>query len=232
MRAMTPEEIGGWLSGTLEDRSLSRNERQVLSALAGKLDLGLDRRAIRRQAFEAALGALADPRDAAVLGWLEGVVRVLDETGKAKGGPSLAEAHFSPGDDCWTAIARLLDDARKTADVCVFTITDDRLAGGLLRAHQRGVRVRIITDDSKAEDLGSDVDRLAGAGIAVWVDRSPFHMHHKFAILDGERLLTGSYNWTRGAANENEENVVVSDDARLVGPFAATFERLWSKLGG
>ena len=27
------------------------------------------------------------------------------------------------------------------------------------------------------------------------------HMHHKFAIFDGERLINGSYNWTRGAAN-------------------------------
>lgn len=121
--------------------------------------------------------------------------------------------------------------ARKTADVCVFTITDDRLADALLDAHRRAVAVRIITDDSKAEDLGSDVDRLGRAGIAVRVDRSPYHMHHKFAILDGSTLMTGSYNWTRGAARDNEENLIVTGDPRLVSPFVTTFERLWEKMG-
>ena len=48
--------------------------------------------------------------------------------------------------------------------------------------------------------------------------------------LDGATLLTGSYNWTRSAAAENHENLVVSDDVRLVSPFVATFERLWAKL--
>ena len=143
----------------------------------------------------------------------------------------MAEAYFSPGDDCPRAIGRLLASARRTADICVFTITDDRLSDAILDAHRRGVAVRIITDDAKAEDLGSDVGRFERAGIPMRVDRSPFHMHHKFAILDGATLLTGSYNWTRGAARDNEENLIVTDDPRLVAPFAATFDRLWEKLG-
>ena len=84
--------------------------------------------------------------------------------------------------------------------------------------------MRIITDDAKADDLGSDIDRLGRPGIAVRVDRSPFHMHHKFAIVDGATLLTGSYNWTRGAARDNEENLIVTDEPRLVSAFASTFD--------
>ena len=142
----------------------------------------------------------------------------------------MAQAHFSPGEDCLLAIRGLLARARQTADVCVFTITDDRLAEALFDAQCRDVAVRIITDDSKADDPGSDVDRLGRAGIPVRVDRSPYHMHHKFLILDGATLLTGSYNWTRGAASDNEENRIVTDDPRLVSPFVATFDRLWLRL--
>ena len=58
--------------------------------------------------------------------------------------------------------------------------------------------------------------------MAVRVDRSPYHMHHKFAILDAATLLTGSYNWTRGAARDNEENLIVTDEPRIVNPFAST----------
>ncbi len=68
------------------------------------------------------------------------------------------------------------------------------------------------------------------AGIPLRVDRSPFHMHHKFLVVDGQTLLTGSYNWTRGAARDNEENLIVTGEPRLVSAFAAAFDRLWERL--
>jgi phosphatidylserine/phosphatidylglycerophosphate/cardiolipin synthase-like enzyme len=144
---------------------------------------------------------------------------------------SLAEVWWSPGDDCLEAIYRRIDDADRRIDVCVFTITDDRLAQALLAAHRRGVAIRVITDNDKAEDEGSDVHRLHRAGLEVRVDRTEYHMHHKFAVFDGRYALTGSYNWTRGAARNNEEHIVVTDDPRLVEPLASGFERLWRSLG-
>jgi phosphatidylserine/phosphatidylglycerophosphate/cardiolipin synthase-like enzyme len=140
------------------------------------------------------------------------------------------DAHFSPGDACLMVICEELRAARESADLCVFTITDDRISKAVLDAHRRGVRVRIITDNDKALDQGSDVHRLRRAGIAVREDDTPYHMHHKFAVFDGESMLTGSYNWTRGAAENNQENLVVSNDPRLVDPFTREFETLWRKF--
>jgi phosphatidylserine/phosphatidylglycerophosphate/cardiolipin synthase-like enzyme len=146
----------------------------------------------------------------------------------------VAETHFSPGDACRLRIAQLFDRAKRSADVCVFTITDDRISGPILAAHSRGVAVRIITDDEKAGDEGSDVGRFRNSGIPVLgrADLTGAHMHHKFALFDGELLVCGSYNWTRGAAADNNENIIVTNDSRLVGPFAREFERLWERLGG
>ena len=62
------------------------------------------------------------------------------------------------------------------------------------------------------------------------VDRTPYHMHHKFAIVDGGLLLNGSYNWTRGAATSNEENFIISDDKTLVAAFSAAFNKLWDDV--
>ena len=120
--------------------------------------------------------------------------------------------------------------AKKTLDICVFTITDDRITRAILNAHGRGRRIRVIADDDKATDLGSDIDQLAAAGIAVRVDRSPAHMHHKFALADGATLLTGSYNWTRSAARDNEDNFLITSDRRFVTAFARQFENLWERL--
>jgi mitochondrial cardiolipin hydrolase len=228
---MTPQEVDAWLARSLEDRRLSRNERQALTAFLAELGPGADLDLVRRLAFEVAGAALVHPDDRPVLAWLEDVVKAIRPASRAPAQQSRAEAHFSPGEDCPRAIRGLLHGAGRSADICVFTITDDRLADAILDAHGRGVAVRIITDNQKAEDVGSDIGRFQGAGIAVRVDRSPFHMHHKFAILDGSTLLTGSYNWTRGAARDNEENLVVTDEPRLASRFAAVFERLWSKLG-
>ncbi len=226
---ITPQEIDVWLAQSLEDRRLSRGERQALGAFLASLKSSSEREEVRRRAFEVARAVLTEPDSVAVLGWLEDVTRAIREGGLSTR-PVLAEAYFSPGDDCPRVIGRLLANARKTADICVFTITDDRLANAILDAHRRGVAIRIITDDAKAEDLGSDIGRFEAAGIATLVDRSPFHMHHKFAILDGETLLTGSYNWTRGAARDNEENLIVSNDPRFLIAFIETFDRLWAKL--
>lgn len=111
------------------------------------------------------------------------------------------------------------------------TITDDRITGAILEAHRRGIAIRILTDNEKAFDPGSDITRLEHAGVPIRVDRTPYHMHHKFAIIDNELLLNGSYNWTRGAAENNEENFIITDDKRLLGPFRELFERLWKQFG-
>ena len=115
-------------------------------------------------------------------------------------------------------------------DCCVFTITDNELAAALLETHKRGVAVRIISDNDKSYDRGSDVDRLDQRGVPVRVDRTDAHMHHKFALFDRHTLLTGSYNWTRSAARENAENIIITDDARLVNSFQDYFDDLWTRL--
>jgi mitochondrial cardiolipin hydrolase len=139
-------------------------------------------------------------------------------------------ALFSPGDACLGHIVNRFFAARKSVEVCVFTITDDRITRAILDAHKRRVQVRIVTDNEKMYDAGSDIERLAAAGVPVRVDKSPYHMHHKFAVFDRTFLVNGSYNWTRGAAEYNFENVMDTADPGLVSAFGAEFERLWAAL--
>ena len=67
----------------------------------------------------------------------------------------------------------------------------------------------------------------AARACAVKVDDSPHHMHHKFALFDRQTLATGSYNWTRGAAEKNQENLVLLQDSRLIAKFSREFEKIW-----
>lgn len=141
-----------------------------------------------------------------------------------------SHAYFSPGDACLNAILGAFETAEKSVCICVFTISDDRIADAILSAFRRGLSIRIITDNKKLHDMGSDIRELAAKGIEVRVDRSNSHMHHKFAIFDHARVLTGSYNWTRSAALYNHENILVTDNFSIVQDYSQEFERLWNKM--
>jgi phosphatidylserine/phosphatidylglycerophosphate/cardiolipin synthase-like enzyme len=232
-KAMTPQEVERMLRQTLADSRLSGGERTALSeSLAGLGADGQQAAACRHQAFALAKEAVADPQARAVLDWLEDVVKVLHPVRAGQTAQAASEALFAPEDNLAGRVCRLFDAARWAVEVCVFTITDDRITEAILRAHRRGVVIRLITDNDKALDLGSDIHRLADAGVPVLVDRTEAHMHHKFALFDRSVLLNGSYNWTRGAGERNHENLVLTREKELVDAFSRHFVRLWQRLGG
>ena len=228
------EEIEGLVAAmrqTLDDVRLTRSEKKALKAVLGDVDPDKhDLARLRHHAFELARESVSVD-DRPVIEWLEDVVKLLLPRGEDVPRAKKAEAYFSPGDACPREIGNFLSRARRSADVCVFTITDDRVSQALLDAHRRNVKVRIITDNDKMWDRGSDVRKLSDLGMDVRLDRSEYHMHHKFALVDGAELLTGSYNWTRGADKYNEENFLVTDDPRLVEAFQEEFDKLWRRFG-
>lgn len=228
---MTPAEFRQILQQTLADQRLSRSENRALAAAFA--DPTPDARlldAYRHAAFELAQQALADGTPArAILAWLEDVICALAHTDRQEAPASPAEACFSPGEACVRRLRCLFQQAKATADVCVFTITDDRISDEILAAHARGIAIRVLTDNEKAFDAGSDVIRLSAAGIDTRVDATEYHMHHKFAIFDRRVLVTGSYNWTRSAAEYNEENMLITSEPAAVSQFQQVFEKLWTR---
>lgn len=217
------------LRESAQDLRLDGDEKSALRQLGQQLDPGRIR-FLRNRAFDIAREATQQsPAEAlAVLGWLGQVVKALDAADADPLPP--ASAWFSPGDACLRRLRELMRACRATLDVCVFTIADDRLTGALLDCHARGVQVRVVTDNDKQYDAGSDIARLRDAGVPVRVDDGPYHMHHKFALFDGRLLANGSFNWTRTATEYNDENLVVTGDANLLRVFGLQFEALWREF--
>lgn len=220
-------EFESILRKTLDDGRLSRSERRAVSSLLD--DEGLDNHALatyRNAALGIARGAMRDSRDPDVATWLYDVLNLLTPPPLAE---VRAEALFSPGTACLERIIGLIRGTRQRMAVCVYTITDDRIAQALLDAHRRNVEVRVLSDAVKTLDPGSDIRRLAAEGVAVALDTPDKYMHHKFAVFDRRLVVTGSYNWTRSAARANDENLIVSSDPRLVDSFVAEFAKLWER---
>lgn len=157
--------------------------------------------------------------------WLQ---NCFDLIGKYK--LSMHKVYFSPGTDILESISGLLKESQKTLDLCVFTITDERLAKDILDCHQGGIKVRIITDDEKIFDHGSVIRDLKKAGIPVRIDHSRYHMHHKFGIIDSRIVFTGSFNWTYTASKHNQENLLITTNFDITKQYSEEFERLWNEM--
>ena len=218
------------LRESAQDFTLDADEKLELRELGRRLDAGRVR-FLRNRAFDIAREVmLATPAETLdVLRWLEQVVKTLDAASETS--PVVSSAYFSPGDTCLRRLCDLMRGCKSTLDICVFTIADDRLTDAILECHARGIQVRVVSDNDKQHDSGSDIVRLRDHGVAVRVDDGPYHMHHKFALFDGRLLANGSFNWTRSATHNNDENLVVTDDANLVRVFNLQFGKLWQQFG-
>lgn len=219
------------LRESLADLRLSTEERDELRQLGAELSAD-QIRFMRNRAFALVRELVGDPANAEpALKWLEQVVKTLDACATPVR-VSEASAHFSPGESCRRKIRELCRQARKSVEVCIYTISDDQLSEEILACHQRGLAVRVISDNEKQHDLGSDIRWLRDKGVPLRIDSGPYHMHHKFALFDGRLLLNGSFNWTRSASTSNEENLLVTDHPQLVAAYGREFESLWVRYAG
>lgn len=216
------ENIIEYLHTSIADDFLTKQEKRTLKDLVTDHPLDADQvNSIRSKVFEIASQKANSENFQFVLEWVKATTTALQAPF-----PDV-DSYFSPGETCRNAIIKQIGEARKDLLVCVFTISDDIITESLIAAHNRGVAIRLITDNDKSLDKGSDIEQLARKGILVRMDTSPNHMHHKFMVVDQHSVLTGSYNWTRGAARFNHENIIVTKDQVTVQAFAHEFDRLW-----
>ena len=65
-------------------------------------------------------------------------------------------------------------------------------------------------------------------GLDVRLDGNPGQMHEKVFIVDGEVVVFGSYNFSRNANENNDENVLIIHNRTIAEEFCAEFERIYS----
>lgn len=213
----------------LNDNILNRKESRTLKEMFEEIRPGRhDKHSLRSKLFELAKERLTGDNSLEILDWLENSVKLLiddygDETPANK-------VLFSPGEECRNAVMNIINSAKNKLRICVFTISDDDIANSIIKAHKRGINIKIISDDDKQYDIGSDVNKFKNVGINVRVDQTPNHMHNKFMTADNLICLTGSYNWTRSAARYNQENILICKDKYTIKKFDSEFDRLWDEF--
>ncbi len=136
---------------------------------------------------------------------------------------------FSPAGHCDDKLVRLIDKARGSVDIAIFSFTNRKIADALIRAKRRGVRVRVVMDKSNISNRFSVLPLLERAGIPVRIWLGQGLMHNKYAIIDDEVVETGSFNYTNSAVHRNRENFVVIKGKSLALKYAEDFNNLWTE---
>jgi phosphatidylserine/phosphatidylglycerophosphate/cardiolipin synthase-like enzyme len=131
---------------------------------------------------------------------------------------------------------RIIDEIDAAEDqilVAMYSFSDDELGAAVIRAHQRGVDVYVLMDEGQeTEAAGRQWPKLVAAGISTAVEHQAGLLHHKFVVIDLETVITGSYDWSDSADNDNFENVVVIECAAIAGQFADEFVHIANDLLG
>jgi phosphatidylserine/phosphatidylglycerophosphate/cardiolipin synthase-like enzyme len=143
--------------------------------------------------------------------------------------PTLAKTkvYFSLYDNPRKEIIKNINQAEAFINIAMYIFTDRDIALPLVKAQERGVKVRLYLDQEQTVYLYSQSRFLVQKGIKTRISSNNYIMHNKFAIIDNRILLTGSYNWTFSANHRNDENLMVIDDPDVIARYQNYFEKLW-----
>lgn len=131
--------------------------------------------------------------------------------------------HYAPRENLEHIDVALLSRARETIDFAGYIITDRPVIDALIAAKARGVAVRLLLDHTQRHDLERLLPVLDGARKKP---RGPI-MHLKAYLVDGRVLRTGSANFTASGLKQQNNDLVVTDEAGIARAFEAEFDRVW-----
>lgn len=124
-------------------------------------------------------------------------------------------------------IAEDVRGATTGVDVAAYDLDSEPLTNALIDLEDRGVRVRVVTDEDNGDLFA--IRRLRRNGISVVEDKRSGLMHNKFIIIDGRYVWTGSLNFTSNGVHCNNNNLVRIDSPRLAANYLAEMDEMYEE---
>jgi phosphatidylserine/phosphatidylglycerophosphate/cardiolipin synthase-like enzyme len=133
--------------------------------------------------------------------------------------------YFSPKGGCTEAVVDALGKAKQTVLVQAYSFTSAPIAKALVDAHKRGVKVTVVLDKCQETEKYSSATFVANAGIPVFIDDKHRIAHNKIILIDETTIITGSFNFTKAAEENNAENLlIIEGKPRLMAAYQKNFK--------
>ena len=138
-----------------------------------------------------------------------------------------------------STLVRYIDAAETSVHVAEGHFLNPPVQEALMRAHERGLEVNILLDAQEFRPYDSLAYKMAVAGADVrykvsgywWHYLYVHQMHNKYVIIDGQTVLTGSFNLSTSSEFTEMENLVALSGpayADLVADYEADFASIWN----
>lgn len=134
---------------------------------------------------------------------------------------------FSEDGTALPLVVKAIESAKQSVVIAAYTFTSKPIALALLDAQKRGVKVFVVVDAKEAIKAYAAAQFLANNGVQVRSNSKYEIMHHKFIVIDKMHVQTGSFNYSKAAAEKNAENVIVLWNAPDI---ANKYGQAWMKL--
>lgn len=135
--------------------------------------------------------------------------------------------YFTPPAGASNAIVQALDASEHEVLVQAYGFTHNAIAQALVRAHQRGVVVRVLLDAKSSASNRYVMDVLSHANVSLRLDGKHAIAHNKVMVIDESVVITGSFNFTNSAATRNAENFLVLKSQELAHRYKSEWQVHW-----
>jgi len=141
--------------------------------------------------------------------------------------PAIDGVYFSPRGGCENQVINWINKANSSIHVLIYSFTLDSVGNALIEALGRHIEVKIVFEKGQIGQ-SSEYQRLRNSAVDVRNDTNPSYMHDKIMIVDGKVVLTGSFNWSNNAENENNENLLIIASTSLATTYENEFQKIWN----
>lgn len=135
---------------------------------------------------------------------------------------------FAAESDEIGALKAEIKRATRSIRIMTFVFSLEELAEAiLLQATHPEFVVQGVFEKRNSTASWSQLPALHCAGAAMRQDGNRYALHHKVIIIDEGTVITGSFNYSRSAAQYNDENIVIIRDATIAGLYLGEWKRIW-----
>lgn len=126
---------------------------------------------------------------------------------------------FSPGGGCLDAIVTEIANAKADLRIQTSSLNAKTVMDAVGKAKNSGVNVRIILDGGSRTAQSSAQYIFALYGIRTWLDSKHALADANVIIIDKAVVITGSFNFTKEAEDQNAENLMIIRSERVAGTY-------------
>jgi phosphatidylserine/phosphatidylglycerophosphate/cardiolipin synthase-like enzyme len=138
------------------------------------------------------------------------------------------QVFFSPEDKVMDHMIPLVSSAQSNIRFMAFNFTDYPLAKAMIDRAAAGVNTAGIYEKTGSETDSSEMKTFYCANVPVRQDGNPRFLHDKIIVIDNHIVISGSFNFSSNATENNDENVIIIDSPEIARLYMQEFDRLWN----